>query len=117
MEYALLVYLEEKAFEGMTPEAQRRLDRDSAAYDEELKASGNFIAASALRPPSEAVTIRARGADLSMTDGPFAETREHLGGFILVEARDLNDAIRIAAGIPVGQYGRIEVRPAFTPQQ
>lgn len=116
MEYALLVYLEESAFDGFTPEDHRRLDHDSATYDDALKTSAHFIAASALRPTTEAVTIRARGDKVSTTDGPFAETKEHLGGFILVTARDLNEAIRIAAGIPVGQHGRIEIRPAYSPE-
>lgn len=116
MNYALLFYVEESAFDGMTPEQQRRLDHDSAAFDESLRASGQLIAASALRPVSEAVTVRVRGDDISTTDGPFAETREHLGGFILVDARDLNEAIRIAARMPVAQLGRIEVRPGFNPE-
>jgi hypothetical protein len=116
MNYALLVYLEESAFDGFTEADHRKLDADSAAYDRELERSGHLVAASALRPTTEAVTIRARGGKLSTTDGPFAETKEHLGGFILVEARDLNEAIRLAAGIPVGQLGRIEVRPAFNPE-
>ncbi len=116
MEYALLFYVEERAFEGFTPEQQRKLDHDSAAFDAELKASGQLIAASALRSPDQAVTIRVRGDEISTTDGPFAETREHLGGFILVNARDLNDAIRIASRMPVAQLGRIEIRPAFAPE-
>jgi hypothetical protein len=116
MQYALLVYLEESTFEGFTPEQGKALDADSFHFDESLRASGHLLAASALRPTSEAVTIRARGGNLVTTDGPFAETKEHLGGFILIEARDLNEAIRIAAGIPVGQYGRIEIRPAYAPR-
>ena len=116
MNYALLFYVEDRAFEGFSPEQQRLFDHDCAAFDEELKQSGHMIATSALRPPSEAVTIKARGDRISTTDGPFAETKEHLGGFILVKARDLNEAISIAARMPVAQKGRIEVRPAFSPE-
>jgi hypothetical protein len=116
MQYALLVYLEERSFDGFTETDHKKLDADSAAYDRELEQGGHLIAASALRPVSEAVTIRSRAGKLSTTDGPFAETKEHLGGFILVNARDLNEAIRLAAGIPVGQLGRIEVRPAYNPE-
>jgi hypothetical protein len=116
MIYALLVYLEESSFDGFSEADHKKLNADSAAYDRELETSDHLIAAAALRPTTEAITIRARADKLSTTDGPFAETKEHLGGFILVEARDLNEAIRLAAGIPVGQLGRIEVRPAFNPE-
>ena len=113
MQYALLFYTEPGAFEGLTEAEQRKLDGESFAYDESLKASGHFIAASALQAPNAGVTIQVRGGKLSTTDGPFAETKEHLGGFILVEARDLNEAIRLAAGMPVARIGRIDVRPEY----
>jgi hypothetical protein len=70
-----------------------------------------MIVAQALQPPTSAVTVRVRSGETSVTDGPFAETKEAIGGFILIEAKDLNEAIRIAAGIPLAKLGAIEVRP------
>src|SRR6185369_12826731 len=87
------------------------LTNESLEYDEELQKSGHFIHAEALQSPDSAVTVRVRNGKLSTTDGPFAETKEQLGGFILVEARDLNEAIQIAGGIPLAKYGSVEVRP------
>jgi hypothetical protein len=113
MKYLCLVYFEGKALDALSEEQHAALDRDSLAYDRELQAGGHFVAAEALQAPHTAVTVRARKGTLSTTDGPFAETKEHLGGFILVEAKDLTEAVRIASKIPVGQYGSVEVRPVF----
>jgi hypothetical protein len=110
MRYICLVHAAPEAFEGLTPTDQKQLDRDSLAYDRELEQSGNFIAADALQPPESAVLVRVRQGNVSTTDGPFIETKEQLAGFILIEARDLNDAIRIASGIPMARLGTIEVR-------
>ena len=79
--------------------------------DDALRQSGNFVYADALELPSAAVSVRVRDGKLSATDGPFAETKEHLSGFIVIEARDLNEAIRLAGNIPMARYGTIEVRP------
>ena len=84
---------------------------ESLDYDEALRRSGHLLAAQALQPVETATTIRVRNGKLSTTDGPFAETKEQLGGFVLIEARDLNDAIQVAAQIPMGRRGSIEVRP------
>jgi len=84
---------------------------DCVRYDAEIRASGHCIASEALQPVSTATTVRVRGGKLSVTDGPFAETKEQLAGFYLVEARDLNEAIQIAAKIPPAEVGCIEVRP------
>jgi hypothetical protein len=111
MRYLCLIYCEAATFAALTPEEKRALDRDSLAYDRELERQGHFVAADALKPVAEAVTVRVREGRMSMTDGPFAETKEHLGGFILIEARDMNEAIRAAAGIPIAKLGSIEVRP------
>jgi hypothetical protein len=100
-------------FSGLSEADQRQLDRDSMAYDKELEAGGHYIAAEALDAPDSAVIIKVRGGEISTTDGPFSETKEHLGGFILIEARDMNEAIRLAAGIPMARLGTIEVRPVF----
>lgn len=113
MRYICLVHAAPEAFAGLTETEQRELDRDSLAYDKELEANGNYVTSDALQPPENAVIIRVRNGEMSSTDGPFVETKEQLAGFILIEARDLNDAIRIAAGIPMARIGAIEVRAMF----
>ena len=111
MRYLCQVWFEPSVLERMTNEEKQTLDRDSAAYDRDLEASGRMIHAEALQKPGAAVTVKVRNSEMSVTDGPYAETKEQLGGFILIEAKDLNDAIRVAAGIPLARYGSIEVRP------
>jgi hypothetical protein len=113
MQYLCLVYCEPDAFDRMTRQEQKTLDRDSLGYDEELKRIGHFIHANALQPVDKAVTVRMRNDRMSATDGPFAETKEHLCGFILIEAADRDEAIRVASGIPMAKYGSIEVRPIY----
>lgn len=120
MRYVCLVYLEEKQLGdrkvpgfvvdlGMS--GAQEVARGCVAYDEELKARGQWILGHPLSPSDSAVTVRVRDGRMTATDGPFAETKEVLGGFILVEARDLNEAIRIAAGSPLAKLGCLEVRP------
>jgi hypothetical protein len=87
------------------------LDRESLAYDVDLKKGNHLLAAQALQSISTATTVRLRGGKVSVTDGPFAETAEQIGGFLLIEARDLNEAIQIASGVPAVRLGGIEVRP------
>lgn len=111
MQYLCLVYIEESAFDVMSEAEQKALTRESLAYDEELRKNGHFLGANALQPVSSATTVRVRSRKVSTTDGPFAETKEHLGGYILIEARDLNEGIQIAAKIPMARIGSIEVRP------
>jgi len=111
MKYVCLVYLVEKEMDTMSKREADTCTEESLAYDEALRRSGHLIAAHALQPVEAATTIRVRNGKLSTTDGPFAETKEQLGGFILIEARDLNDAIQVAAKIPMGRRGSIEVRP------
>ena len=113
MQYVCLVYCEPTVFERMTPAQAKTLDRDSLGYDDELKQSGHFLHANALQSADNAVTVRMRDSRMSMTDGPFAETKEHLCGFVLIEAADRAEAIRVAAGIPLARYGSIEVRPVY----
>jgi hypothetical protein len=113
MRYLCLVYCEPNVFDRMTGEEQKTLDRDSLAYDEELRVSGHMVHAHALQSVDKAVTLRVRNAKMSSTDGPFAETKEHLGGFILIEAADMEEAKRVAAGIPMARLGSIEVRPIY----
>ena len=84
------------------------------AFTEDIRKSGKYVAGEALQPVQTATTVRVRNGKLSTTDGPFAETKEQLGGFYLIEARDLNDAIQGAARIPSARIGSIEVRPVMT---
>lgn len=114
MRYALLFYTEEAPFQALTPDEQKQLDTDSMNYDRDLAERGVLVAAQALQQPHTATTIAVRNGRTLMTDGPFAETKEHLGGLIICEARDLNEAIAIAAGMPVARLGRIEIRPAMS---
>jgi hypothetical protein len=111
MKYVCLVYLVEKEMDAMSKREADACTEESLAYDEALRRSGHLIAAQALQPVETATTIRVRNGKLSTADGPFAETKEQLGGFILIEARDLNDALQVAAKIPMGRRGSIEVRP------
>ncbi|HEU4439106.1 MAG TPA: YciI family protein [Methylomirabilota bacterium] len=111
MRYICLVYLVEKDMEAMTRKEADICTEESLAYDEALRKSGHLVAAHALQPVEAATTIRVRNGKLSMTDGPFAETKEQLGGFLLIEARDLNDALQVAGRIPMARRGSIEVRP------
>jgi hypothetical protein len=111
MKYICLVYLVEKEMTALPRAEAEACTDESLAYDEALRRAGHFVAAHALQPVEAATTVRVRSGKLSATDGPFAETKEQLGGFILIEARDLNEAIRVASRIPMARYGSIEVRP------
>ena len=111
MKYLCQVWFDGAILDAMTKEEKAELDANSLNYDKDLAESGNMIVAQALQPPKSAVMVRVRSGEMSVTDGPFVETKEALGGFILIEAKDLNDAIRIAAGIPLARLGAIEVRP------
>ena len=113
MRYLCLVYAEPVTFERMSAAEKRVLDRDSLNYDDELRRGGHFIAANALQSVARAVTVRVRNKRISTSDGPFAETKEHLGGFILIDAATLDEAVRIASGIPMAKYGSVEVRPIY----
>lgn len=93
------------------PSAQCYLE--SAAYARELHAAGRFLAAAPLHPASTATSVRIQGGIPVITDGPFAETREQLGGFFLIEAEDLDRAIEVAGHIPAGRWGTVEIRPVM----
>ena len=111
MKYLCLIYYEEAKADALPESEYNAIASDAVAYGQQLGASGHYIASEALQSVQTATTIRMRNGKLSITDGPFAETKEQLGGFFLVEARDLNDAIRVAAKIPPLRLGCIEVRP------
>jgi len=104
MKYLCLVYLEQQKLHAIA-------DTECAACGDGFRRSGVLVAAEALQPIETATTVRIRNGKLSVTDGPFAETKEHLAGFYLIEARDLNDAIQMASKIPPAREGSIEVRP------
>ena len=110
MKYACLVYAEPGFHQRLSPEELKALDRDSLAYDVTLADAGHLLAASALQGVDTAMTIRVRGGKVLATDGPFAETKEVLCGFVFVEAPDMATARRIAEGLPMARYGSIEVR-------
>jgi hypothetical protein len=101
----------EKVMEQMTPENAERHYREYEAYIRDIRASGHYLGCNRLLPPDAATTVRVRNGKVAATDGPWVETKEQLGGYFLIEARDLNEAIRVAAGIPGAAIGCVEVRP------
>lgn len=110
MQYMMLIYLDEKALS----EAEReKCYVDSAQYAHKLERSGKYLLAAPLQPTSTATSVRVRERQRLVTAGPFAETHEQLGGFFLVDARDLDEAIEIAAQIPAGRWGTVEIRPVI----
>ena len=111
MKYLCLIYDDEKVVNAMPKDEMDAFMGEYFAFTQSIRESGHYRAGEALQPVETATTIRVRNGRMSTTDGPFAETREQLGGFYLVEARDLNEAIQIAARIPSARIGSIEVRP------
>jgi hypothetical protein len=111
MKYLCLVYNEERNLEAMAEGEFKAFVDEHLTCERELKESGQLVAAEGLQPVSSASTVRIRDGKLLVTDGPFAETKEQLGGFYLIEARDLNEAIQAAAKIPPARMGSIEIRP------
>ena len=111
MKYLCLVYLDEKVLEGLSDREKQALVDDSLDYDDVLRESRHLVLASALQPVRTASTVRPREGKVLVTDGPFAETREQLGGFLLIEARDRDEAIQLISEVPVARLGGIEIRP------
>lgn len=111
MKYLCLVYLEEKILNAFPSDKRRVISDDAMSYCEKLQKAGHLLAASPLHPVETATTVRVREGKTATTDGPFAETKEQLGGFLMIDVPDLNDAIRIAAQFPAAKFGSIEVRP------
>jgi hypothetical protein len=113
MKYILLAYLEKGKFEGMTEgERQAMLDR-CFEYDDHLRANGHFATGEALQPPETALTLYWKNGKVATTDGPYAETKEHLGGIGVLEARDMNQVVQLMAQHPALTYGSVfEIRPA-----
>ena len=110
MKYMLLVYLDEQV---LSDSEREHCYVESARLTQDLNASGQYLAASPLHPVSTATSVRVRDGKRVVTDGPFAETREQLGGFYLVEARDLDEAMSIAERIPPAKFGTVEIRPVM----
>jgi hypothetical protein len=114
MKYLCLAYEEEEKLNALSPEEWATLRQRTLSYVEQLRDDGHLVVTEPLQSASTAVSVRVRNGNLSTTDGPFAETKEQLGGIFLIEARDLNEAIQIAASWPSAALGTIEVRPVET---
>jgi hypothetical protein len=111
MQYVLLIYTDESGMKNATPGDQAQMMKEYGDFTAAIVKSGNFKAGDALQSSSTATTVRVRDGKTLTTDGPFAESREQLGGYYLVEAKDLDEATKIAARIPGARFGAIEVRP------
>jgi hypothetical protein len=111
VKYLCLVYHEEAKIDGLPESEYDAIVNEVLDYREDLRQGGHYITSSPLQSVQAATTIRVRSGTMSITDGPFAETKEQLGGFYLIEARDLNEAIRLASRMPPARIGSIEVRP------
>lgn len=113
MRYMLMICSDEKDDFALTPDDLTKVMGDYRSLIDELKAAGVYEASERLRPVADATTVRVRGGQVSVTDGPFAETKEQVGGFFLIEAKDLDDAIACAARIPSASHGSVEIRPIW----
>jgi hypothetical protein len=111
MRYLCLIYDEEKRLQARSKSEADAFTSEYFAFTESIQKSGHYLGGEALQPVQTATTVRVRHGKLSTTDGPFAETKEQLGGFYLINARDLNDAIQVAGRIPSARIGCVEVRP------
>ena len=120
MKYALLIYGDEKAREAAPPEATQMMYEAYGKFGAELDERKAFVAGEELEPTSTATSVRIQGGpggEVMVTDGPFAETKEQLGGFYILECQDLDEAIELAAKVPSAPFGTIEVRPVATGPQ
>jgi hypothetical protein len=113
MRYLCLIYLDEKLMDALPKAESDSLRREAVSYADAMKENGTAVACHALQRVQSATSMRRRNGKLLVTDGPFAETKEQLGGFMLIETASLSDAIRIASKIPLARYGSIEVRPTW----
>ena len=111
MKYLCLIYDEETKLRGMSKSEMDALMGEYFSFTTDLRTSGQYLGGNDLQPAASATTVRVRNGKVSTTDGPFAETKEQLGGYYLIEAKDLNEAIQVAARIPSAKLGSIEVRP------
>ena len=111
MRYLCLIYDDESKWGTMPKEQAEAMMGEYFAFTEGIKQSGHYVGGEALQPTQTATTVRIRQGKVSTTDGPFAETKEQLGGYYLIKAKDLNDAIQVAAKIPSARNGTVEIRP------
>ena len=111
MKYLALVYYQEQIMNQMSQQEWDSLNQECMACGEKLQSTGPMLDGSALQSVETATTVRVRNGKVTVTDGPFAETKEQLAGFYLLEARDINEAIQLAGNIPPARYGSIEIRP------
>ena len=111
MRYLCLIYEDQTLYERMPKDEMDKVFGEYFTYTEDIKKSGHHLGGEALQPTTTATTVRVRNGKISTIDGPFAETKEQLGGFYMIEAKDLNEAIQLAARIPGARYGSVEVRP------
>ncbi len=111
MKYILLIYGSEQAWSGLSEAEQGRLMGEYRQFGADIKASGHYVSGSELAPVSMATSVQVRDGKRVVTDGPFAETREQLGGYYLIDAKDLDEPIGIAARVPSAPFGTIEIRP------
>jgi hypothetical protein len=111
MRYLCLIYEDEKAWESIPTAEAEAVMGEYSAFTDDIQSKGQFVAGEALQPTPTATTVRVRNGKISTTDGPYVETKEQLGGFYLIDAKDLNEAIQIASRIPSARHGSIEVRP------
>jgi hypothetical protein len=113
MRYLLLLYGDESQWENASPEDIQREMEAYQAFDNEVREAGVFVAGEGLEPTNAATTLRIRGGETSLTDGPFAETREQLGGFYVLECKDRDEAVTWASKVPQGTEGSVEIRPVI----
>jgi hypothetical protein len=113
MQYICLIYDDEKVWQGMSEDERNAVFGEYGTFTESIQGSGHMVAGDALQPTSTATTVRVRNGETLVTDGPFAETKEQLGGYYVIEAKDADEALAIAARIPSARYGSIEVRPVM----
>ena len=111
MRYLCLIYEDEKWWEKATPADMEKGMAEYGAFTDSIKKSGNYIGGEALQPTKTATSVRVRNGKLSTTDGPYVETKEQLGGYYLIKAKDLNEAVPVASRIPGAKNGTVEVRP------
>jgi hypothetical protein len=115
MNYICLVYHEERALFDLSMEEHQAITTQCISWIQNLAKNGHHVYSAGLQSTKSATTLSYSGDELSVTDGPFAETKEVLGGFTIIEARDLNEAIRIASEFPAARFGKVEVRPVMDP--
>jgi hypothetical protein len=115
MKYLCLIYADETVWDKLPKADELNMMAEYRAFGEDIKRSGHYLSGNRLHPSTTATTVRVRNGAVSATDGPYAETKEQLGGFYLIDARDLNEAVQVAGRIPGARMGSIEVRPIWEP--